>query len=138
MTRSEPIPIRVVAAVVERQGRYLVGRRPAHKRHGGLWEFPGGKLDDGESVAEAAARELHEELELEVERVGAQLTALNDGASPFVIEFHEVVVRGEPVAHEHEAVAWLAVGELLETELAPADRAFVQWLAERSGPGAPR
>jgi 8-oxo-dGTP pyrophosphatase MutT (NUDIX family) len=48
----------VVAAVIERDGRLLVCQRPAHKRHGGLWEFPGGKCDPGESDAEAARREL--------------------------------------------------------------------------------
>jgi mutator protein MutT len=121
--------IRVVAAVVEREGRYLLGRRPAHKRHGGLWEFPGGKLDQGETVAEAAARELHEELSLEVERVGSRLLAIEDGTSPFVIEFHEVTVRGEPVAHEHEALAWMSVRELLSADLAPADLGFARWLA---------
>jgi mutator protein MutT len=119
--------------VIHREGRYLLGRRPEHKRHGGLWEFPGGKLKPGESVADAAARELREELALAVERVGEHLLALDDGASPFVIEFHEVEVRGEPVAHEHEALAWLDVDQLLETRLAPADHAFARWLAEREG-----
>ena len=41
-------PVAVVAAIIQRDGRFLVGRRPAHKRHGGLWEFPGGKVDEGE------------------------------------------------------------------------------------------
>ncbi|HSG49130.1 MAG TPA: NUDIX domain-containing protein, partial [Longimicrobiales bacterium] len=59
----EAIP--VIAAVIHRDGRYLVGRRPDDKRHGGLWEFPGGKLDPGESWLEAARRELSEELEMD-------------------------------------------------------------------------
>ena len=58
----EPVP--VVAAVIRREGRYLLGRRPGHKRHGGLWEFPGGKLHDGEDAEAAAHRELDEELAL--------------------------------------------------------------------------
>jgi 8-oxo-dGTP pyrophosphatase MutT (NUDIX family) len=56
----------VLAAVIRRQDRYLVCRRPAHKRHGGLWEFPGGKLEPGETLLEAARRELREELGAEV------------------------------------------------------------------------
>ena len=46
--------VRVVAAVIERGGRWLVGRRPIGKRHGGLWEFPGGKVNDGETTLDAA------------------------------------------------------------------------------------
>src|SRR5690606_20769929 len=62
--------IRVLAAVIRRDGRWLVCRRPAHKRHGGLWEFPGGKLEPGESLLEAATRELEEELAVRVTGVG--------------------------------------------------------------------
>ena len=54
--------IRVVAAVVERRGKYLVCRRPAHKRHADKWEFPGGKVHAGESDSDAIRRELDEEL----------------------------------------------------------------------------
>jgi len=52
----------VVAAVIERDGKYLLCQRPQGKRYGGLWEFPGGKLLAGESLLEAARRELREEL----------------------------------------------------------------------------
>ena len=57
---------RVLAAVIERSGKFLMCRRPEHKNHGGLFEFPGGKLEAGESLADAARRELLEELALEV------------------------------------------------------------------------
>lgn len=59
--------------MIRRDGRYLVCRRPAQKRHGGLWEFPGGKIDDGESLLDAARRELAEELSINVIEVGATL-----------------------------------------------------------------
>lgn len=127
--------IRVVAAVVRREERYLLGRRPPAKRHGGLWEFPGGKLDPGESVSDAAARELHEELELRVVSVGAHLASFQDGDSPFVIEFHEVSVEGDPAAHEHDEVGWFRTEELETMSLAPADRAFAARLA--TGPLPP-
>ena len=68
-------PVRVVAAVIERASdegaRLLVCRRPAHKRHGGLWEFPGGKVEAGEDLLHAARRELAEELALETETAGS-------------------------------------------------------------------
>ncbi len=117
----------VVAAVIERGGRYLLGRRPAHKRHGGLWEFPGGKLHPGETLADATARELHEELGLEVETVGAELFRRRDPGSPFVIVFVEVrVAAGEPTAIEHERVEWFTPTAAAALPLAPTDRAFVE------------
>lgn len=128
-------PIPVVAAVIVRDGRYLVGRRPAEKRHGGLWEFPGGKVDDCESVAEAAARELEEELELSVVSVGGPLHRVDDVGGVFAIHFHRVEVAGEPRALEHDEIGWFSIDELRGMPLAPADRAFVRWLAEESAEG---
>ncbi|MGB1840945.1 MAG: NUDIX domain-containing protein, partial [Longimicrobiales bacterium] len=79
--------IRVVAAVLRRGDALLVGRRPESKRHGGMWEFPGGKIDPGETPTDTARRELAEELELKVTHVGDLLHAVRDGSSSFVIEF---------------------------------------------------
>lgn len=118
----------MVAAVLRRQGRYLLGLRPENKRHGGLWEFPGGKLAPGESLLAAARRELAEELELEVTHVGRLLRSFHDGASPFVIEFVETSVDGDPVALEHDSVGWFSLDEMGAMPLAPADAAFVAWL----------
>lgn len=116
---------RVVAAVVVRDGRYLVCRRPAQKRHGGLWEFPGGKLEPDESILDAARRELAEELGVEVRSVGELLYAIHDPGSEFVIEFHPVEIDGTPVPLEHSALAWVTPGELAAYALAPSDREFV-------------
>lgn len=121
--------VRVVAAVVRRGDRYLVGRRPGHKRHGGLWEFPGGKVRTGESGLEAAARELREELALTVTGVGATLHTAQDPGSPFVIDFVEVDTTGEPRALEHSELRWCAPAELTGLALAPSDAAFVRFLA---------
>lgn len=129
-------PVRVVAAVVERDGRLLLGLRPPEKRHGGLWEFPGGKLDPGETAAEAARRELAEELGVVVTDVGERLLSVGDDPSPFVIEFFPVSITGGPSAIEHAEIAWFTVAELAALPLAPADRAFATWLGEqdREGP----
>lgn len=122
---------RVVAAVVVREGRLLLGRRPREKRHGGLWEFPGGKLDEGESPADAARRELAEELGLSVTRTGDRLHAVRDDDSPFVIEFHSVETSGEPQPIEHSEIGWFTLAESARLELAPADAAFVRWYARQ-------
>jgi mutator protein MutT len=124
----------VVAAVIRRDERYLVGRRPAAKRHGGLWEFPGGKVLEGESRLDAAARELEEELGLEVVALGRLLFSVEDAGSPFVIEFFETDASGDPRALEHSEIGWFTVAELARMELAPADAGFVGSLsASRAG-----
>jgi len=125
---SPPIP--VIAAVIERGGRYLVGRRPDEKRHGGLWEFPGGKVDDGESWLEAAHRELGEELGMEALSLGDLLLAVTDEGSPYAILFLEVQASGDPVPTEHTAVGWFTPGELAALPLAPADARFAERLRE--------
>lgn len=132
---TSPGKIRVVAAVIERDGRYLVGERPTNKRHGGLWEFPGGKLEFGETVLVAARRELTEELGVQVLAVGEKLYAIEDPGSNFVIEFHSTEITGEPVCHEHSALIWATVDELLPMALAPSDRRFVLHLNSTKTPG---
>ena len=126
--------VRVVAAVVARDGRYLVCRRPDHKRHGGLWEFPGGKVHDGETRADAIRRELSEELELAATEVGELLFTSGDEGSAFVIEFVETRALGDPVLHEHSDAEWFRPDELRELPLAPADARFVAWVSEKRRP----
>lgn len=119
----------MLAAVIRRDGRYLVGRRPEGKRHGGLWEFPGGKIRPGESDREAAARELREELALTVVGLGRTLHRARDAGSPFVIEFVEVEVgAADPRPIEHDDLRWCEPAELLELALAPTDAAFARAL----------
>ena len=126
---QEPV-IRVLAAVIQRDGRYLVCRRPSHKRHGGLWEFPGGKLEPGETLEDAARRELEEELGVSTSRVSDPVYAVRDPGSEFLIEFSPVIISGRPRAHEHEALQWATVPELRKLELAPSDACFVrEWLS---------
>ena len=126
-------PPRVLASVIRREGRLLVGRRPLHKRHGGLWEFPGGKVEPGESDREAVGRELREELGVDVTRVGPVAFSAPDPTSGFVIEFLPVEIRGEPMGLEHLALAWVEDENLLDLALAPSDRAFAEFLRDSRG-----
>jgi len=123
----------VIAAVIRRDGRYLLGRRPEEKRHGGLWEFPGGKLHEGEALLSAADRELGEELDMRAAAIGALLFSASDGDSPFVIHFVEVEAEGEPTALEHSEVGWFTPAELADLPLAPADARFVRTMGEPAG-----
>lgn len=116
--------IEVVCAVIrDEQGRLLAGLRPQGKHLGGMWEFPGGKVDPGESAEEALVRELREELGIEV-GVGAAL-------EPVCWEYESGVIRlspfvctmrgGEITVMSHERVAWVGLDELEEFDWAPAD-----------------
>jgi mutator protein MutT len=122
--------IRVIAAVISRGDELLVCQRPLEKRHGGLWEFPGGKCEPGESDADAARRELREELGVEVTDVGDEVFAIADTDSPFLIVFVPVRTIGEPACHEHIALRWGRPRDLALLPLAPSDRRFVEFRCE--------
>ena len=125
-------PDSVLAAVIRRGNARLLAKRPAHKRHGGLWEFPGGKLEPGESWKDAAERELREELGVEVVTVGDPIFRRTDPGSAFEIVFVPVEIQGEPQPLEHDELRWVPLAEMRDLELAPTDRAFVDWLTSRS------
>jgi mutator protein MutT len=127
-TSPEPEVKTVVAAVIQRGDRFLICRRPEGKNHGGLWEFPGGKVDAGESVVEAVRRELQEELAVEATHVGSILFSVHDQKSGFEIQFMATAVAGDPVALEHTHIAWSSRSELLSYSLAPSDRAFATFI----------
>jgi 8-oxo-dGTP diphosphatase len=129
-THSPDDPVRVMAAVIRRGDELLVCQRPLHKRHGGLWEFPGGKCELGESDADALRREMREELGVEVIEVGDAQFESRDEGSPFMIVFVPVQVVGEPVCHEHTALRWGTADELAALPLAPSDQRFITYLRE--------
>jgi 8-oxo-dGTP diphosphatase len=121
---------RVVAAVIERDQRVLICQRPQGKQHGGLWEFPGGKIDAGESIEEAVTRELSEELSVQATDVGEVLFSRIDQRSGFEILFIRASIAGDPVALEHSAIVWSEPAQLLSYPLAPSDQAFASFLLE--------
>jgi mutator protein MutT len=125
--------IRVVAAAIVDGDRLLVCQRPPHKRHGGLWEFPGGKREPGESDADAVGRELGEELGVTAAEVGPELFATRDPGSPFLIVFLPVRIVGAPSCREHTALCWGTPTELAQLPLAPGDRRFVETLLAGRG-----
>ncbi len=101
--------IAVVAGVVRREGRVLLCQRPEGKRFGLLWEFPGGKVEAGETPEAALERELREELDVQT-RTGRVLDALRmdsrDGGDLLLLFYESEIVRGEPRTVECRALDW--------------------------------
>lgn len=125
---KEPLR-RVVACVIRRGSSFLLGRRPSHKRHGGLWEFPGGKCEPGESDTDTVCRELREELGVTcITRVGPLLFEHRDPGSSFLVAFISVGISDTPRASEHSEILWLSSEQIPLLNLAPSDAAFVQFM----------
>jgi 8-oxo-dGTP diphosphatase len=122
--------ITVVAAVLmEPDGKILLAQRPLHKAHGGLWEFPGGKLDAGESPEEALCRELEEELGLVVSPKALKPLTF---ASHRYETFHLLMPlylccdwEGEPQPREGQVIAWVDVRDLGAYPMPPADEPLI-------------
>ena len=120
----------VVAAVIRAGDFILCARRKPEKSMGGLWEFPGGKVEPGELPGTALARELVEELNLTV-TVGEKLGETITGIAPeILLEFYECELpsRLEVQSTDHDLIVWLPREGLLSLEWAPADLPFVQQL----------
>ncbi|MDH6244614.1 (deoxy)nucleoside triphosphate pyrophosphohydrolase [Mycobacterium sp. OTB74] len=117
----------VVAGALIHDGMLLVAQRNRPPELAGLWELPGGKVASGETDQRALARELREELGVDV-TVGARLgddVALDGGA---ILRAYRVTLdAGTVYAHDHRALRWVAAGDLDELPWVPADTA---WLPE--------
>ncbi|MGA5301639.1 (deoxy)nucleoside triphosphate pyrophosphohydrolase [Nucisporomicrobium flavum] len=117
----------IVAAVIVSGGRVLACERSAPPEVAGRWEFPGGKVEPGESDAEALARECAEELGVRVE-VGARVgpdVPLAHGRAVLRVFAVTVLDGDEPRALEHTAMRWLAADELDSVPWLPADKPIV-------------
>lgn len=118
--------LRVVAALVQRDGRVLMQQRPAHKARPGSWELPGGKVEPGEPDEAAVRREWREELGVDV-RVGPRLAEhthdYGDACIHLVVYVAELTPAAVLTAHDGQLVAWLTRAELEAAPLCAADRA---------------
>ncbi len=115
--------IQVVGAVIVQDGLILCAQRGSEGSLAGLWEFPGGKIEPGESKQDALRREILEELECSIE-VGAEVTTNvheHEGGSVTLTTFYCSVVDGTPRLTEHSSLKLLAPEELDSLEWSPAD-----------------
>ncbi|MGE0595782.1 MAG: (deoxy)nucleoside triphosphate pyrophosphohydrolase [Hyphomonadaceae bacterium] len=124
------------AALIDPSGRVLITQRPQHKSLGGLWEFPGGKVEPGEAPEAALTRELREELDLTVEPDALEPFAFASHAYP---DFHLLMPlyvaerwSGEPTLDPNaaQAMAWTPIRDLRSYAMPPADIGLIERLIE--------
>ena len=129
-----PILTVVAVALLDADNRILLARRPTGKKMAGLWEFPGGKMEDGETPEAALVRELHEEIGLDIR---SSCLAPLTFASHSYEDFHLLMPlyvcrqwRGKLAAKEGQELAWVRVGKLKDYQMPPADGPLIPILRD--------
>jgi 8-oxo-dGTP diphosphatase len=122
---------RVAAGIVRRAGKILACRRSTSMRHPGKWEFPGGKVEPGESVADCLRRELDEELGIagEIGELVLTSVARYPGLEPIELSFFFVdQFAGEPERRDYAEIRWVAPTELAALDFLEGDREILERL----------
>ena len=120
----------VVAGLIWRGDKFLICQRPANKARALLWEFAGGKVEKGESKADALIRECKEELNIlvSVGEIFAEVTHEYTDITVHLTLFNATIAEGEPQKLEHNALEWITPSQIPEYEFCPADRVFLDRL----------
>ena len=124
--------IEVVAALIRNDGKFMICQRPENKSRPLLWEFPGGKVEAGETKEAALARECREELDIElaVGEIFAESTFVYPDISVHLTLFEAKIVKGVPKLLEHRDIRWITPEEAADYEFSPADVPFVEKLVK--------
>ena len=134
--KKKPVPHYDIAVglIFDAEGRLLIAKRPEEAMLGGLWEFPGGKAEPGETMAAACRRELREELGVDTE-VEEPVARVDHAYSHFKITLHAFrcrITSGEPVHHAAQPLRWVAVEDLGDFAFPRANRRVIEGLIERT------
>ena len=125
----------VACALIDRDGRILMSRRPTNKDHAGLWEFPGGKIEQGETPEQALRRELWEELGVEpCERCFQTFSFVSHAYADFHLLMPLYLCRqwdGIARPKEGQTIKWVFPDRLLDLDLVPADIPLAQEIRDR-------
>lgn len=120
----------VTAAILLHKGKYLIARRKPGGSQGEKWEFPGGKVEPGETPAQALARELQEEFEIEV-KVGSLLCSqlFRNGKNKYrLLAFDVQYLCGDFILHEHTEYSWVTPAQFPDFDLSESDQAVIDQL----------
>jgi mutator protein MutT len=129
---GQPSTIVVAAAIIERAGRWLMARRLKGTHLEGLWEFPGGKVDPGETLEACLMRELAEELGVESRVGGLRWSTTHDYPAKRVeLHFYDCTIGGEPRPLLGQELRWVSASELAALPLPEADAGLVALLTRR-------
>lgn len=123
----------VTAAVICREGKILITQRPEGKAHAGFWEFPGGKLEDGESPVDSLHREIEEEIGVKI-RIGEILEVVHHeyhNGTFLILAYLCELVEGEIRHLEVADHRWICPGAAAEYDLLPADRPIIDAVIRR-------
>ncbi len=136
LPEKAPVPhITVSAAVIQRDGQVLISRRPQDGLLGGMWEFPGGKLEPGETLAACLRREIREELDAAVE-VGPELGVFQHAYTHFRVTLHAFYCTldgTEPTPLQSEEIRWVSASQLGQYPMGKIDRQIARHLQEPGG-----
>jgi 8-oxo-dGTP diphosphatase len=129
---AEAPPIVVVAAVIERDGRYLVTRRLKNTHLAGHWEFPGGKCEPDETHEQCLARELREELDVSAD-IGEEILATEHRYPDRAVRLHfrRCSIAEDPRPMLNQEMRWVSPGELKSLQFPEADRDLILFLTRR-------
>jgi 8-oxo-dGTP diphosphatase len=131
MTKNRA-PLLVSAAIIFSKGQVLLGQRRKSDRHAFKWEFPGGKVEHGESPRQALVRELREELQIEA-KIGPEIARYEhdypSGSRVHLLFFVVTEFTGQPVARVFEQISWVDLTALTTVDFLDGDIDFVKRLA---------
>lgn len=125
----------VAAAIIRNGDRFMICRRPAHKARGLMWEFPGGKVEKGETKEQALIRECREELAVTL-RVGDVFMEVTHEYSDITVRltlFNAKIKEGTPQMLEHSDIRWITAKEIDEYTFCPADKEVLEKLKREKG-----
>lgn len=118
----------VVAALIWKGDKFMICQRPSHKARGLMWEFVGGKVEEGESFENALIRECREELAIEIKPLDifTEVKHVYPDITITLTLFNAVITSGEPVLLEHEDLRWIKPLEIDEYQFCPADKEILE------------
>lgn len=124
--------VEVVAALIWKNGKFMICRRPAHKSRGLLWEFVGGKVEPGETKEQALVRECREELAVTVAVQDEFMSLVHEypDITIHLTVFNAYIAEGVPQLLEHNDVRWIPPKEIKNYDFCPADNKILEKIAE--------